>query len=127
MNDYMKPEITIDGDLAEGVFAASGAGIVDFNKVSSEFKHNSYWEVKYGYTVPSDLLNKHVAVAITFAGPVFEAWCKAQHHGEEILTGNTLTFEDHSINDSDYEYYIGVQSKESEAACNIVGYSITPV
>lgn len=127
MNDYKKPEILVDDDLAEGVYAASGTGAVEFTKISSEYKHNAYWEVKYDYTVPSGLLNKHVAVTITFAGPVFEAWCKAQHHGEEVLSGNTLTFEDHSINEGDYGYYIGVQSKESEAACSIVNYSITPV
>lgn len=131
MNKYIKPMILNNNDLAEGIYAASGSvagtGTVDYNKVSTEYKHN-YWEIKYNFVFPSEYQGKKAKIEVHFAGNVQVAWSKREHPEERTLANNILTFIDHSIDNNDtYTYYIGVQSNESEEACNIVNVVITQI
>ena len=121
---YEKPIISIDAGMAEGIYAASGAGTTESAVTLSGLTEAANWGNNNGqlkFTADfSKLSNKSkLTLTVTFSSDITNAW----GGGASVsFHGNTATFTWYSASDT-AELYIQVDTNIS--GIKITGYTYT--
>ena len=115
MSTYQKPTVLIEDDLAEGVYAASGAGAttgagsnVTWAQFEEAPEHHGdvHYIRKYRLTVPNTFEGHRVRYEFQLHGPVRHAGVHHQDESTNRIAANRLTCEvpKHSAAHNNYLY-----------------------
>lgn len=120
MKTYIKPVISVDSGLAEGVYAASGAASVTFAKLSKESDWgNDNGQLKSTISFSDTVNLSQLTLKITFNQTISSAWADG---ASASISGSEVSFTWYSAPES-AEFYI--QVNEGLSTLSITGYSCT--
>ena len=138
MENYLKPEIVAVGDLAEGVFAASGSSISGsgtnvswsimeegMHDTSSHAAEEPHPIRKYSITIPADYCDKLLHFSVDFRGPIRHGGFHHQLEETVIRSGNHVEG-DFKVSASNRKYiYVCIDEGTDRSAFDILSAAVT--
>ena len=92
MNNYVRPEIIVSDNIAEGVYAASGNGdcwTIDVTSVQDSNGSHNVFEVRTVHSTSVQHISTASTVVLTFNNVITDAYSESGF--ETTFSGNTVT------------------------------------